>query len=1138
MPENEVALRITATGGRAAAGEVGALDKALTQMNQRLQRIAEQGAPAASRQLSAMEKQAQRTRASMTALREVSSGLAVAGAALGGGLALSAKSAMQFDEALRNVNSIAQLSDKQFQALRSEVLGFTSDPSIRQGPTDLAKGLYEVYSSGFEGAKALDILQVSAQGASAGLTDTATSSRVLMAVLNSGIRGVSSAKEAMDVLFQEVNLGVNSFEGLANQLGDTLPLATAAGVSLQEVTAALATLTRQGINIAEANTAVIQLLTHIVRPSEEAKRAMDALGISYGMGAIEAKGLAGWLKELTERTHGDREAMVRLMPEIRAMKALLGLTTNEGRLFAEMLKGMGHATEGVGQTQKALSEQMKSSAYQWDLFMKKLEDLRVKVGTAVLPTVNRLTDGLGNLATKFSELPQPTQDAIVQIATLGTAALVTAGGMATLIARIAELRTALNALGVSKVFAWLRKVGALGGWGGVAGLGLAALIKMAKDAGDYYNLKPQKSDIPEATEYLSRVMAGAAQLPSHFPWAPRNRDWNALSPVARRLIEDKARFERRRSIWELTPGQVHGIYQELREGKLAKVPGLGSGPRDRKPFQQDKRGLESFPVRPTTPDNDPYHPKRQKIDLDQLIKNEKARQKALVNASKAAKQAANDPYRPKRQKINLDQLIKNEKARQKVLVNARKAVQQAAKEHADYVSFMSFVQEAATEAIDDETQREIQRRRNTLAEDIKRAKGNPAVIANLRKAAERDIAQIQEQAAERRRRAAVESLEDTRKLNEALQEGLRLRLEELQAMERGNSSQDHQLSLLQEQLAVIEKLRQLAQTPRERHQAGLEALQVHTALREVQRTYRGAGNLSPPEWAQVGPDSERLVEEQRDRAFEEMTRARVLAEIQHRQSYLPLDVGDVGPDSEAMARSGYGPSDWNRERSRRWDTRLGLAAFREQWERSQTWSAAARVADLRDELTRTLGLGERYSDLTSPDDRAEVNKELKEMRGPLADLRDGVETSAEAFRMLIDALTQKGGGGVLGILGGLTGIASMLTGGATKKGLGNLSGIFGILGGLFSFDTAEQDMRPRRWGWDFAAAFGQGLDSGMSQILAPARRRAERAAAGALAGRGDTHITVYNYGDLHRDVEVEAIGSSVASIFRRTLATT
>ena len=343
--------------------------------------------------------------------------LPIAAAAVAAG-----KAAMDFDQALRNVDSIAKLSTKGLAELHNEVLDMARDPSIRQGPQDLATGLYEVYSSGFKGKQALEVLRVSAIGASAGMSDTATSSKALMAVLNSGIPGVKSAKEAMDILFKEVDLGVNSFGDLASQIGDVLPTAAAAKVRLQEVTAAIATMTRGGISAAESVTSLNQMMLHIIKPSESAAKLMKAAGIEFGITALESKGLSGWLAEVEAKFGRNKQALTEIMPEVRGLRGLLSLTRNDGKDFNEMLNGMGKASAGAGSATEALRRQNAGLKAQFDIAIKDFKIAAIEIGETLAPEVRRLTADIRALGKWISSL-SPEQRRMIVDAGLVVAAL-------------------------------------------------------------------------------------------------------------------------------------------------------------------------------------------------------------------------------------------------------------------------------------------------------------------------------------------------------------------------------------------------------------------------------------------------------------------------------------------------------------------------------------------------------------------------------------------------------------------------------------------------------------------------------------------------------------------------------------------
>src|SRR5215468_9238270 len=62
-----------------------------------------------------------------------------------GSLALATKAAVDFDRSMRNVNSIAKLSEAQFQALEKRVLALAGPTG--QSPKVLADGVYDIVSS-------------------------------------------------------------------------------------------------------------------------------------------------------------------------------------------------------------------------------------------------------------------------------------------------------------------------------------------------------------------------------------------------------------------------------------------------------------------------------------------------------------------------------------------------------------------------------------------------------------------------------------------------------------------------------------------------------------------------------------------------------------------------------------------------------------------------------------------------------------------------------------------------------------------------------------------------------------------------------------------------------------------------------
>lgn len=336
-------------------------------------------------------------------LKTAFAGLAVAAALF---FANAIGQAIAFEGAMRNVNSISYLSEKQLASLGNQVLALST--RVPQSAKDLAEGLYDIASSGFQGAEGMKVLEASALAASAGITTTAVSAKAIAQVLNAYGLQASEAADVSDVLFATVNLGVVSFEELATQLGDVVGGASAAGIAIDEVGAAVAAMTLSGLGAAEATTSLNQLIRALIKPSDGLAAAYQNLGIESGAAALEEKGLHGVMELLRDSTGGNIVTLLKLFPEIRAARGAFALMAADGQNYAKTFTGIADETNRAGATQKAFNEQMKGLGQQWKLFVNQINAGSIKIGLAILPTLKTalvLTRELGgNLVTWFKSV--------------------------------------------------------------------------------------------------------------------------------------------------------------------------------------------------------------------------------------------------------------------------------------------------------------------------------------------------------------------------------------------------------------------------------------------------------------------------------------------------------------------------------------------------------------------------------------------------------------------------------------------------------------------------------------------------------------------------------------------------------------
>lgn len=382
---------------------------------------------AASREIAAFSAQASAAGGTMSRSMMMWSTAAKAGALLVvAAFAYSVKAAADFDKAMRNVNSISHLSETQLKSVSNEILNMSK--RLPQSAKELAGGMYEIASSGFTGAKGLKVLDAAAVGASAGLTDAQTSAKGILAVLNAYGLSVDQAAHVTNVLFTGVDVGILTFEEMSNVIGKFMNTAAALKVPIEDSTAALAAMTLSGINAHESATSLNRLLQSLIKTSAPLTKVFESWGFASGEAAVKTLGLRGVMEKLRKETGGNVTQLLKLFPEIRAVRGALALMANDGDNYLRTSKAMAKADEGQGAAKKALAQQMKSASAQWQLFINWVNAGAIVLGAKFLPilmdavhAVQNFIKAIGDIASsgRFDGIFDGVQEAIGLIVDAG-----------------------------------------------------------------------------------------------------------------------------------------------------------------------------------------------------------------------------------------------------------------------------------------------------------------------------------------------------------------------------------------------------------------------------------------------------------------------------------------------------------------------------------------------------------------------------------------------------------------------------------------------------------------------------------------------------------------------------------------------
>lgn len=334
------------------------------------------------------------------------------------------KSVVGFDTQFANVTTLIPKGTYNLEQLKRQLLEL---PGNLGSVEEKTKALYWALSSGIQAADAVKFVGDSAKLAKAGVMELEKSVDVLTSILNAYGMQASESARVSDILFQVIKDGKVTGEQLAGALGSVIPTAAQMGVSIEEVGAAIATMTQSGISGDEAVTALNQTLLSIIGPTDKAAKYAKQLGIDMSYAGVEgAGGLQQYLMKLKDATGGNIEILNQLFPNVRALKGVLSLTGEQAKIYTKELIAMKTAT---GTTAEAFDKQQKAISAVFDALKNDIESTLIET---LLPVFQNLANYIKNnkdeiaafaknLITEFKNIIEVVQSLLPVIKTVSIA---------------------------------------------------------------------------------------------------------------------------------------------------------------------------------------------------------------------------------------------------------------------------------------------------------------------------------------------------------------------------------------------------------------------------------------------------------------------------------------------------------------------------------------------------------------------------------------------------------------------------------------------------------------------------------------------------------------------------------------------
>lgn len=302
------------------------------------------------------------------------------------------------DEAGAAVRTLGVDSDKLKSSLRK--LSDELDASI--STLDLLKASYDVASSGFaDAASATQILRAAAAGAKGGFADINDVAKGATAVLNAYGLTAADATRVVDGFVQAQADGVLTVRQYVDNIGEIVSVGAAAGISIEELNAAIATATLKGVQVNQAFTGFRQVISSILKPSKEATDLAKSLGIDYSLAGLQAKGFAGFLKDVAVKTGAAADKTAILLGSVEAQAALQPLLNDQLATYIKLLENQAKASGVAAAASDKVTDTISGNL---DKIKNRFSNIALSIDSETIPVLKTNLGIIGAIVSAYDKL--------------------------------------------------------------------------------------------------------------------------------------------------------------------------------------------------------------------------------------------------------------------------------------------------------------------------------------------------------------------------------------------------------------------------------------------------------------------------------------------------------------------------------------------------------------------------------------------------------------------------------------------------------------------------------------------------------------------------------------------------------------
>ncbi|MFP4928072.1 phage tail tape measure protein [Staphylococcus pseudintermedius] len=361
------------------------------------------------------------------------------------GFGLAAKKSIDFDDSMRKVKATSGATGKEFNLLRDKALEMGAKTKF--SASESAEALQYMSLAGWDTKDMLNGIDGVMQLAAASGEDLGQVSDIVTDGLSAfGLKAKDSSHFA-DVLAQTSSKANTDVSGLGEAFKYVAPVAGSFGFSVEDTSIALGLMANSGVKASQAGTALKSMMTKLAKPTGEAKKTMESLGISI----TDSEGKMLPFRDIMDQLRGSlgglskaqQSAAVKTLFGQEAMSGILPIINASDEDYQKLTKSIDNSTGAS----KRMSDEMEGGIGGSIRKMKSaLESMAISIGDVLAPHIRRAADFLAMLADKFTSFPGWVKTGVVGLGVFAAALgpLILTTGMFT--AALGSIMTTLGPL--------------------------------------------------------------------------------------------------------------------------------------------------------------------------------------------------------------------------------------------------------------------------------------------------------------------------------------------------------------------------------------------------------------------------------------------------------------------------------------------------------------------------------------------------------------------------------------------------------------------------------------------------------------------------------------------------------------------